>query len=133
MPTLRRQVLLVGGIHRAAHADLDRPLGIDQALLDGAAERRAVGVFLAAEIAVAGVGMGVEMDQADRPLAGDRAQDRQGDQMVAAGRQRRRAGGVQHGHKTPRSVLANPCRSIGLTGVSPWSPTPAQFIGRDPG
>ena len=95
MPALSRPVLLVGRIHRAADADLDHPFRIDQPLLDGAAERRAVGVFLAAEIAVAGVGMGVEMNDADRPLAGDGAQDRQGDQMVAAGRERRRAGVVQ--------------------------------------
>ena len=39
--------------------------GIEQAFLDGAAERRAV-VVAAAEEAVVGVGMGVEMDQPER-------------------------------------------------------------------
>ena len=63
---------------------LVEPIGLDEAFLDGAAKRRAVGVFLSPKIAVAGVGMGVEMDEPDRPLAGDRAQDRQGDEMIAA-------------------------------------------------
>ena len=47
-----------------------------------------MGVLVVAEIAVVGVGMGVEMDHADRPLLGDGAEDRQRDQVVAAGRQR---------------------------------------------
>jgi len=42
-------------IDRAADADLDGPPRIDQPLLDGAAERRAVGVSIVAEIAVVGV------------------------------------------------------------------------------
>ena len=44
-------------------------LRVEQALLDRAAEGRAVGVGIVAEIAVVGVGMGVEMDHAERPAA----------------------------------------------------------------
>src|SRR5205823_5659648 len=49
-------VLLVRGIHRAAHADLDHPLRVSEPFLDSAAERRPMRVFLAAEIAVGGIG-----------------------------------------------------------------------------
>ena len=57
----------------------------EQAFLDGAAERRAVGIEIVTEITVVGVGVGVEMNHADRPLAGDAAEDRQRDEMIAAG------------------------------------------------
>jgi len=68
--------------------------GVQQALLDGAAERRAVGVGVVAEVAVEGVGVGVEVDHADRALARDRPHDRQGHEMVAAGSERDHAGAV---------------------------------------
>ena len=123
-------ILLVGRIHRAADADLDHPLRVDQPLLDGAAERRAMGIFLAAEIAVAGVGMGVEMHDPDRPLAGDRAQDRQGDEMIAAGRQRRRSGGVQRGKEA-----LDPLQRVGevdrIDRRIAMVADPAQLIRRD--
>jgi len=35
--------------------------------------------------------MRIEMHHADRPAAGDRAEDRQGDRMIAAGGDRRRS------------------------------------------
>ena len=90
-------VRIVGG---AADADLDDAVGVEQALVDRAAERRAV-VEARAEVVVAGVAMGVDVDHADGPLRADRAQDRQADRMVAADRQRhdlgRDDGGVEGG------------------------------------
>ena len=78
--SLHAHLLAIGEIveivHRAAQADLHGALGIEHALLDGAPERRAMRIFEAAEIAVIEVGMGIEMDHADRPLLADRAQDR---------------------------------------------------------
>jgi ribosomal protein L34 len=67
---------------------------VDQAaVLPGAAEGAAVGDRLA-EHGVVDVGMGVDMDQRDRPVAFlDRAQDRPGQRVVAAQRQRDRAVG----------------------------------------
>ena len=83
-----RPVEIVGGIAGAAQADLDAALGVEQAVLDGAAERRAVGDRLA-EHRVVDVGMGVDMHEADRAvLALQRPQDRIGDRVVAAERQR---------------------------------------------
>src|SRR5947207_2154903 len=52
-----------------------------------------MGVLEAAEIGVPGVRMGVEMHHAERATFGDGAHDGQRDQVVAAGRQRHRAGG----------------------------------------
>ena len=63
------------------------------ALLDGARERRAV-MVVGAEIVGAGVAMGVDVHHADRPLGGDRAQDRQRNRMVAAGGKRNHPGGM---------------------------------------
>ena len=63
-------------VGRAADADLDDALGIEQAFLDGAAEGGAV-VEAGAEIVVAGVAMGVDMDHADGALGGDGAEDGQ--------------------------------------------------------
>ena len=81
--------VVVGGIvDRAADADLHDALGVEQALLDRPAERRAVGVGVVAEIAVVGVGVGVEMDEAERPPRAERPQDRQRDEVIAAGRER---------------------------------------------
>src|SRR5690606_16838787 len=74
-----------------ADADLQAALRVDQTFLDGAAERGAVVVLLAVETLV-GVGMAVEVDEAQRPVLGDGAQYRQAHQMVAADRQRHGAG-----------------------------------------
>ena len=83
-----RPVEIVGGIAGAAQADLDAALGVEQPFLDRAAERRAVGDRLAEHVLV-DVGMGIDMDKPDRPvLLRDRAQDRIGDGVVAAERQR---------------------------------------------
>ena len=43
-------------------------------------------------VGAAGVAMRIDMDHADRPLLADRLQDRMGDRMVAADRQRQHAG-----------------------------------------
>lgn len=92
--------VIVGlAVERAANTDLDGALGIEQAFLDRAAERRAVGQFVVAEIAVPGIGMGVEMHHADRPVLGDGAHDRQRDQVVAARREGNAARLVQFGEK----------------------------------
>ena len=83
-----RPVEIVGGIAGAAQPDLDAALAVEQAFLDGAAERRAMGDRLA-EHGVVDVGMGIDMDQADRAvLLRHRPQDRKGDGVVAAQRQR---------------------------------------------
>ena len=44
-----------------------------------------------AEIVVAGVAVGIELHHAERPIFGNRSQDRQRDRMIAANRQRRYA------------------------------------------
>ena len=54
-----------------------------------------MGQALAAEIGVAGVRMGVDMDHAERPLGAERPQDRVGDDVVAADRERRDAALVE--------------------------------------
>ena len=51
-------------------------------------EGRAVVIFLAVIGFVGGVGVGVEMDHANRAILGDGPEDRQGDQVIAADRQR---------------------------------------------
>ena len=70
-------------------------LRVEHAILDGAAERRAVGQLLAAEIGVAGIAVRVHVDHAERPLGAERAQDRIGNDVVAADGQRRDAGLVR--------------------------------------
>ena len=62
-------------------------LGIDDPFLHQPAEGRGV-VDLAAEQCVQRVGMGVEMHHAERLAAKHAAQDRQGDRVVAARRDR---------------------------------------------
>ena len=44
-----------------------------------------------AEIVVAGVAVGIDMDHAERPISGNCPQDRQRDRMITADRQRRYA------------------------------------------
>ena len=85
---LRAIVEVVEIVHGAAQADLDGAPGIEHAVLDGAAEGRAMGVFEAAEIAVVEIGMGIEMDHAHRLLRAHRAQHRQRAEMIAARRER---------------------------------------------
>src|SRR5262249_60645562 len=69
-----------------ADADLDHALGVDEAFVHGMVEDRAMAVFLPKAVRP-GIDMSIEMDEADRPLPpGDRAQQRQGDRMVAAER-----------------------------------------------
>ena len=49
---------------------------------------RAVVIFLAVISFVGGVGVGVEMDHANRAILGNSSEDRQGDQVIATDRQR---------------------------------------------
>ena len=72
---------------RAADADLDRALGIEHAGEHGLAERPAMVEFGPVDLAHR-VAMGVDMDETDRALAPQRLQDRIGDRMIAADRQR---------------------------------------------
>ena len=76
-------------ISRAPDADLHHALGVEQPFLHGAAERRAMREFESAEIAVVEIRMAIEINHADRPVFGNRAQDRQARQMIAADRHRR--------------------------------------------
>ena len=87
-------------VNRPPNADLDRSLRVKQAFLDGAPERRSMGKFVATEIAVVCVGMGIKMYHAHRPGLRDGPKDRQADQVVAAGRQGHRASRMQLGIKT---------------------------------
>ena len=68
-----------------ANADLDRPAGIDEPLGHGARHESAVRHFRA--VVVPGVLMGIELHEGERPM-GRRmgAQQRQGDEMIAAER-----------------------------------------------
>ena len=71
-------------VQRAADADVQRPLHVDQAFFAGPAERRAVGVRRA-EVGVPGVEVRVEVQHGDRAvIARQRPQDRQRDGVVAA-------------------------------------------------
>ena len=80
-------------VERTAHPGQRRALRRDQALLQRAPERRAVEVALAV-VLVPGVGMGVEQDEPERPVAlGVRAQLAEHDRVVAAEHERRDAGG----------------------------------------
>ena len=66
-----------------ADADLDRTIGIDDAFLYGAADKRAVVDALA--VIRPGVLMGVELHHGERAVDGGmRLEQRPGDEMVAA-------------------------------------------------
>ena len=79
-----RTVPIFGAVQRTPDAQLHRPRGLDQTLLDRAAAPGAVGVALA-PVVVPGIGVGIEIDQADRPVAlGDRPQLSQRDRMVSS-------------------------------------------------
>ena len=83
-PIFSSSVEVLLAVQRAAGADVGEGLGVEDALLDGPAERGAVGV-LGAEVGVPGVEVRVEVEQRDRAvLLGDRAQQRQRDGVVAA-------------------------------------------------
>ena len=85
---LARPVEVVGGIAGAAQPDLDHAAGVQELLLDRAAERRPVCDRLT-EHRLVDVGMSVDVDQADRSMAlTDGAQDRQRQSVIAPERQR---------------------------------------------
>ena len=67
-------------------------LRVEHAILDGAPERRAVGQLLAAEIGVAGIAVRIHVDQAERLLGAERAQNRIGNDVIAADGKGRDAG-----------------------------------------
>ena len=60
-------VEVVGGVAGTPDADLDDPVASQEALLDSAAKRRAVG-DLGPEHGVVDVGVGVDVDQPDGPV-----------------------------------------------------------------
>src|SRR6185437_5056395 len=71
-------------VERAANADVQAGAGVEQAFLERAAERGAVRVS-GAEVGVPGVQVRVEVDDGDRAVHRlDRAQQREGDRVVAA-------------------------------------------------
>ena len=72
---------------RAADADLDRAFGVEHAGEHRLAERAAMVKFGPVDLAHR-VAMRIDMDEADRPVVPERLQDRIGDRMVAADRQR---------------------------------------------
>src|SRR5919107_3539267 len=77
-------VPVTGVEERATHPDLDRALGPQEPLLDGAPEGCPVRVLLA-EVGVPGVGVTVELHEGQRSVHGGRGpQPRQGDRVVAA-------------------------------------------------
>src|SRR5207237_8674374 len=87
-----RTAAVLRAIQRAADAELHSPSRIDQAFFDGPPAPGAMGVALA-PIAVPGIGMRVEVDQADRAVArGDRPQLAQRDRVITADRERADAG-----------------------------------------
>ena len=96
MPKPKRLVVLevLLAVQRAPGSDVAERLGVDDALLDRAPERGAVGV-LGAEVGVPGVQVRVEVDQRDGSVpVGGGPQQRQRDGVVAAdGHQTRSVGG----------------------------------------
>ncbi len=75
---------VLGVVQRAADADVQAAFGVEEALLEGTAERGAVRVG-GAEVGVPGVQVGVEVDDRDRAVhRPDRAQQRKRDRVVAA-------------------------------------------------
>src|SRR5690349_9387097 len=74
----------------APKPDLNHPLRIEQSLLDGASKWCPM-IVPAAEEAVIGIGMGIELNESNRAVLDDAAQDRQRDEVITANRQRHRA------------------------------------------
>ena len=75
--------------------------------------------------------MGVHMDHADGPVGRDGAEDRQRDQMIAADRERRGAGGMNLGEE-----LLDPLQAVhqvdGIDRRVAQIGDAAELIGRDP-
>ena len=83
-PQRSRTVPIFRPVQRSSDAELDRSRRVDQALLDRAATPGAMRIALT-PVAVPGIGVRVEVDQADRAVApGDRPQLAQRDRVVTA-------------------------------------------------
>ena len=86
------KIPILAAIGGTTNADDDIAFGVDQAFLDSAAKRGAVVEARRTEIDVVQIGVAVELDQCQRlargTTSGQRAQDRQAAQMVAAAGQR---------------------------------------------
>jgi FtsP/CotA-like multicopper oxidase with cupredoxin domain len=90
------EVEIAFGVDLTAQADLQDPAILQQAFLEGAAERRAVRI-LAAEVFVPQIVVGVELDQADGSvLFGYSPQDGQADRVIATNAQAANSG-VENG------------------------------------
>ena len=98
MPKSRLIVAVIEGKARAAQADRDDALGIDEPFLDAVPEQRAVIVRVAPE-AVIGVGVGVEMNDADRPALDGAFPDGIGGAVIAARGEDRRAARARSAQK----------------------------------
>jgi len=84
---LERPVALVSGVSRPSDSDLHHSVGLKKPFFDGPSERRAMGIFQAAEISIDGVRVRVKVNHAQRPTFADRPQDGKRTQVVAANRQ----------------------------------------------
>ena len=81
-------VEVIGGVALGAQADLHHALAVEQAFFHGTAEGGAMGDLLAEHVVV-DVGVGIDVHQADLAVfLVQRAQDRQGDGVVATQGQR---------------------------------------------
>ena len=98
---LPRPIEIVVGIAGCPQADLDRSRSLSSRQSSRARrKRRSVGDLLAEHLII-GIGVGNDMDQADRPvLLGDRLEDRIGDGVVAANAQRHNVR-AQGSHRSP--------------------------------
>ena len=61
-----RHLQILGAIQRAAHTQLNRALRAQQPFFDRAAEGRAVGVFMPAEVAIPHIAVRIELHQRQR-------------------------------------------------------------------
>ena len=134
MPLARHPVqrLRLGPV--AAQPDLQEPVAAHRAGLDQPAHRRAVPVQRA-ELGVAGVGMGVEVDHrhpAPAHVPGHAGGVREGDRVVAAEDHRdgARRGGLLHRLLQPAQATAR-CRPDGIS-TSPASATRSSASGSTP-
>jgi hypothetical protein len=126
---VRAQVVLA--VQRAADADVQAAGPVDDALLRGPAERRAVRVRRA-KVGVQGVEVRVEVHDRDRAVHRvDRAQQRQRDRVVAAeGQQAADAGAGEH---LAGSALDRGDRLVDAVGVDRDVPGVSDLLGRERG
>ena len=82
------EIVAVWDIAGAADANLHAAMRINHPFLNRAPDVGAVGLFMAAETGIGGIGMCIKLERSDRAILGQGAQDGKGEQMVAPRRQR---------------------------------------------